>query len=114
LSELVIEVNGDYSNIPKLDAEQHVGDGRLVANRLFHLRVPTIGIVHGFCLGGGAEFYTLCDVLYGASGSKEEGGLIYGFPEPTIGVMAGGWARSFFPSASVQVSRRHPLFRTDD
>ena len=56
---------------------------------MFHLRVPIIGIAHGFCLGGGAEFYTLCDVLYGASGGKEEGGLMYGFPEPTIGVMAG-------------------------
>ena len=89
LSELIIVTDGGYVNIPKLNAKQHIDDGRLVANKLFHLRVPIIGIIHGFCLGGGAEFYTLCDVLYGASGGKEEGGLMYGFPETTIGVMAG-------------------------
>jgi enoyl-CoA hydratase len=75
--------------MPREEAIKHVEDGRIVAGKLFNLRVPTIGIAHGFCLGGGAEFYTLCDVLYGASGGKDEGGLVYGFPEPTIGVMAG-------------------------
>ena len=89
LSELVTKSGNDYANISRVEAEQHITDGRAVAKKLFQLRVPTIGIVHGFCLGGGAEFYTLCDVLYGASGNKDEGGLMYGFPEPTIGVMAG-------------------------
>jgi enoyl-CoA hydratase/carnithine racemase len=89
LTELVIRKDGEYANMARPDAEKHIADGRAVAEKLFRLRVPTIGIIHGFCLGGGAELYTLCDVLYGASGGKEEGGLMYGFPEPTIGVMAG-------------------------
>ncbi len=89
LNELVVKTEGGYTQMSRVDAEKHIADGRKVAAQLFQLRVPTIGIVHGFCLGGGAEFYTLCDVLYGASGGKEEGGLVYGFPEPTIGVMAG-------------------------
>jgi enoyl-CoA hydratase/carnithine racemase len=89
LNELVVKTADGYANMSRQDAEKHVRDGRIAAKRLFHLRVPTIAIVHGFCLGGGAEFYTLCDVMYGASGGKEEGGLVYGFPEPTIGVMAG-------------------------
>ena len=71
------------------DAKKHIDDGRAVADKLYNLRVPTIGLIHGFCLGGGAEMYTMCDVLYGASGGKDEGGMVYGFPEPTIGVMAG-------------------------
>jgi enoyl-CoA hydratase len=89
LNELVVETETGYGTMPKDEAEKHVEDGRVVARKLFALRVPTIGIAQGFCLGGGAEFYTLCDVLYGAAGGKEEGGLVYGFPEPTIGVMAG-------------------------
>ncbi|HEX9745788.1 MAG TPA: enoyl-CoA hydratase/isomerase family protein [bacterium] len=89
VNELVIENEDGYSHISKSDAETHVNDGRIVAGKLFNLRVPVIGIIHGYCLGGGAEFYTLCDVLYGASGGKEEGGMMYGFPEPSIGVMAG-------------------------
>ncbi|MCX6646443.1 MAG: enoyl-CoA hydratase/isomerase family protein [bacterium] len=89
LNELVVEKNGGYSNMSRLDAIKHIYDGRIVAEKMFNLRVPIIGIAHGFCLGGGAELYTMCDVLYGASGGKDEGGLMYGFPEPTIGVMAG-------------------------
>ena len=89
LNELVVESDGDYTNMSKADAEKHIEDGRVVAEKMYNLRVPVIGLVHGFCLGGGAELYTCCDVLYAASGGKDEGGLMYGFPEPTIGVMAG-------------------------
>jgi enoyl-CoA hydratase len=89
LNELVVKTEDGYTNMSREDAEKHVEEGRIAAKKLFHLRVPTIAIVHGFCLGGGAEFYTLCDVIYAAAGGKEEGGLLYGFPEPTIGVMAG-------------------------
>jgi enoyl-CoA hydratase len=89
VNELVVKTDGGYGTMPKAEAKKHVEDGRVVARKMFGLRVPTIGIAQGFCLGGGAEFFTLCDVLYGAAGGKEEGGLVYGFPEPTIGVMAG-------------------------
>jgi enoyl-CoA hydratase len=89
LNELVVQSGDGYENMSRSDADTHVFDGRTVAEKLFRLRVPIIGVIHGFCLGGGAELYTMCDVLYGASGGEEEGGLMYGFPEPTIGVMAG-------------------------
>ncbi|NIM65361.1 MAG: hypothetical protein GTO51_05150 [Candidatus Latescibacteria bacterium] len=89
LNELVVKTDEGYSNMSKEDAKKHIDDGRIVAKKLFGLRVPTVGLIHGFCLGGGAELYTLCDVLFGASGGKDEGGMMYGFPEPTIGVMAG-------------------------
>jgi enoyl-CoA hydratase len=95
LNELVVKKGDGYTNMTKKDAKKHIDDGRVVAKKLFNLRVPTIGIIHGFCLGGGAELYTLCDVLCGASGGKDEGGLMYGFPEPTIGVMAGWMGPEF-------------------
>ena len=89
LNELVVKTDDSYTNMSRDDALKHIADGRVVAGKIFNLRVPTIGLTHGFCLGGGAELYTCCDVLYGAAGGKDEGGLMYGFPEPTIGVMAG-------------------------
>ncbi|UCG50462.1 MAG: enoyl-CoA hydratase/isomerase family protein [Candidatus Latescibacterota bacterium] len=107
LNELVVKKGDEYTNMSKKDAKKHIDDGRIVAKKLFGLRVPTIGIVHGFCLGGGAELYTLCDVLVGASGGKEEHGLMYGFPEPTIGVMA-GWM-----GPEVLIKRIGPGFAKD-
>jgi enoyl-CoA hydratase len=89
LNELVAKTGDGYGPIDYKTSYKHVLDGRLVAIKLFRLRVPTIGLMHGFTLGGGAEFYTLCDVLYGASGGRKEGGLMYGFPEVTLGCMAG-------------------------
>jgi enoyl-CoA hydratase/carnithine racemase len=89
LNELVVKQGDGYTNMSEAEAKKHIDDGRIVAKKLFNLRVPTIGIMQGFCLGGGAELYTACDVLYGAAGGKDEGGLMYGFPEPTLGVMAG-------------------------
>jgi len=89
LNELVVKTDDGYTNMTNEDAIKHIDDGRMVAEKIFNLRVPVIGILHGFCLGGGAELYTACDVLYAAAGGKAEGGLVYGFPEPTIGVMAG-------------------------
>ncbi len=89
LNELVVKSGDGYTNMSKADAKKHIDDGRIVAEKLYNLRVPTIGVMQGFCLGGGAELYTACDVLYGAAGEKDEGGLMYGFPEPTLGVMAG-------------------------
>ena len=89
LNELVQEEADGYGPIDYKTSYKHVLDGRLVALKLFRLRIPTIGVLHGFTLGGGAEFYTLCDVIYGAAGSRKEGGLLYGFPEVTLGCMAG-------------------------
>jgi enoyl-CoA hydratase len=89
LNELVVKTDDGYTNMSEADARKHIDDGRIVSKQLFNLRTPTIGIMQGFCLGGGAELYTACDVLYGAAGGKDEGGLMYGFPEPTLGVMAG-------------------------
>lgn len=90
LNELVIKTeDGNYKNIRYKEAYAHLMDGRQVVSKLFNLRVPTIGCMKGFTLGGGAEIYMMCDLLYGASGGKKEGGLMFGFPEATIGVMAG-------------------------
>ncbi len=89
LNELVVKTDEGYRNMRYKDAYAHLMDGREVVRKIFKLRVPIIGLMKGFTLGGGAEVYMMCDILYGASGGKKEGGLNFGFPEATIGVMAG-------------------------
>lgn len=119
LNELVAETDGGYGPIDYKTSYKHVLDGRLVAIKLFRLRIPTIGLLHGFTLGGGAEFYTLCDVLYAASGDKKEGGLMYGFPEVTLGCMA-GWMgpenliRSIGPAAAKDLLYTGRLITADE
>lgn len=99
--------DGTYGNISYALAYQHVLEGRKVSIGLFKLRVPTIGLMKGYTLGGGAEFYTMCDVLYAATGPVKEGGLMFGFPETTIGVMA-GWM-----GPEIIVRRIGPAFASD-
>ena len=90
LNELVNKIGeGQYTSISLKDAVQHIKLGRDVVKALMELRVPTIGIMYGFCLGGSFELYLACDVLFGASDHKSDGGLICGLPEPEIGLMAG-------------------------
>lgn len=52
-------------------------------DRLFLLKKPLIGAVHGFVLGGGFELALACDVLFAAEGTQ------FGFPEVNLGVMPG-------------------------
>lgn len=89
LNELVVKTDEGYRNIRYKDAYAHLMDGRKVVGKLFNLRVPIVGLMKGYTLGGGAEVYMMCDILYGAAGGKNEGGLMFGFPEAKIGVMAG-------------------------
>jgi enoyl-CoA hydratase/carnithine racemase len=89
LNELVVKADDGYRNIRYKEAYAHLMDGRKVISKLFNLRIPLLGLMQGFTLGGGAEIFMMCDILYGASGGKKEGGLMFGFPEATIGVMAG-------------------------
>ncbi|MHC4943455.1 MAG: enoyl-CoA hydratase/isomerase family protein [Planctomycetota bacterium] len=89
LNELVVKTDEGYKNIRYKEAYAHLMDGRKVVGKLFNLRVPIVGLMHGFTLGGGAEIFMMCDLLYGATGGKKEGGLLFGFPEAQIGVMAG-------------------------
>lgn len=89
LNELVVKTDDGYKNIRYKEAYAHLMDGRKVISKLFNLRIPLLGLMQGFTLGGGAEIFLMCDILYGASGDKKEGGLMFGFPEATIGVMAG-------------------------
>ncbi len=54
-----------------------------VADRLEALTIPTIAVIHGYCLGGGLEVALACHHRIGVEGST------YGFPEVMLGLHPG-------------------------
>ena len=54
-----------------------------VADRLEALTIPTIAVIHGYCLGGGLEVALACHHRIGVQGST------YGFPEVQLGLHPG-------------------------
>lgn len=70
----------------RLDALQGINSG--VFDRLRRLPMPTIALVDGHALGGGAELAYACDVRLGSTRA------VFGNPEPGLGILAAagaGW-----------------------
>ncbi len=57
--------------------------GHAVLDRLEGLPIPTIAVIHGYCLGGGLELALACDERIGLNDLKT------GFPEVKIGLHPG-------------------------
>src|SRR6185312_8690574 len=70
--------------------EANIGKGHTVINRLEALSIPTIAVVHGFCLGGGLEVALACKRRIAVAGAN------FGFPEVMLGLHPGlgGTARA--------------------
>ena len=54
-----------------------------VVDRLEALRIPTVAVIHGFCLGGGLEIALACQSRIAISGAR------LGFPEVMLGLHPG-------------------------
>ncbi len=52
-------------------------------DRLEALRVPTVAVIHGFCLGGGLEVALACQSRIAIEGAR------FGFPEVMLGLHPG-------------------------
>ena len=70
--------------------EQQLGRGHEILNRLENMKLPTVAIIHGFCLGGGLEVVLACNMRIAIDGAR------FGFPEVLLGLHPGfgGTARS--------------------
>lgn len=67
------------------EAETTSGLGQQVFDRLQHLPMPTVAVIHGPCLGGGLEFALACRYRVACDDAKTRLGL----PEIELGLLPG-------------------------
>ncbi|MGB8399878.1 3-hydroxyacyl-CoA dehydrogenase NAD-binding domain-containing protein [Bradyrhizobium sp.] len=63
--------------------ETAIGRAHAVIDRLAALRVPTVAVIHGFCLGGGLEVALACQSRIAIDDAR------FGFPEVMLGLHPG-------------------------
>jgi len=67
---------------PRL-VEAAIGRAHAVIDRLEALKIPTVAVIHGFCLGGGLEVALACQSRIAIDGAR------FGFPEVMLGLHPG-------------------------
>jgi 3-hydroxyacyl-CoA dehydrogenase / enoyl-CoA hydratase / 3-hydroxybutyryl-CoA epimerase len=63
--------------------ETQIGRAHAVFDRLEALKLPTVAVIHGFCLGGGLEVALACQSRIAIDGAR------FGFPEVMLGLHPG-------------------------
>ncbi len=63
--------------------ESEIGRAHAVIDRLEALRVPSVAVIHGFCLGGGLEVALACRMRIAIEDAR------FGFPEVMLGLHPG-------------------------
>jgi 3-hydroxyacyl-CoA dehydrogenase/enoyl-CoA hydratase/3-hydroxybutyryl-CoA epimerase len=65
------------------DIEARLTKANAVVDRLDHLAVPVVAVIHGYCLGGGLEIALACDYRIAVDDAR------LGFPEVMLGLHPG-------------------------
>jgi 3-hydroxyacyl-CoA dehydrogenase/enoyl-CoA hydratase/3-hydroxybutyryl-CoA epimerase len=74
----------EFRSMPDAAAvESRLIQAHAVVDRLDHLQVPTVAVVHGYCLGGGLEIALACDYRIAVDDAR------MGFPEVMLGLHPG-------------------------
>jgi 3-hydroxyacyl-CoA dehydrogenase/enoyl-CoA hydratase/3-hydroxybutyryl-CoA epimerase len=63
--------------------ETAIGRAHAVIDRLENVKIPTVAVIHGFCLGGGLEVALACQSRIAIDGAR------FGFPEVMLGLHPG-------------------------
>ncbi len=71
--------------------ETAIGRAHAVIDRLEALKIPTVAVIHGFCLGGGLEVALACQSRIAIDGAR------FGFPEVMLGLHPGLGGTVRFP-----------------
>jgi len=66
-----------------IDIEVRLGRAHTIIDRLDRLKLPTIAVIHGYCLGGGLEVALACDYRIAVDDAS------LGFPEILLGLHPG-------------------------
>lgn len=67
------------------DALEKVGRGQNILNKLAKLKIPTIAVINGACLGGGLELSLACKYRVAVVNQK----TVLGLPEVNLGIIPG-------------------------
>jgi len=67
------------------DAEKKVSRGQEIMNKIAALKIPTIAVINGACLGGGLELALACQYRIAITNPKTQLGL----PEVNLGIIPG-------------------------
>ncbi len=73
------------SGMHQHEAEDHIRQVHALFGRLARLPLPTLALIHGFCLGGGLELALCCDYRV----ARDDPGTRLGFPEVRLGIFPG-------------------------
>ncbi len=73
----------EMSQLSPESAEAFSIKGQALFNRIERLKVPVVGAINGFALGGGLELALSCDFLYFTENAK------VGLPEVSLGLLPG-------------------------
>lgn len=65
------------------EVETQMARAHTVVDRLEALKIPTVAVVHGFCLGGGLEVALACNMRIAIDNAR------FGFPEVMLGLHPG-------------------------
>jgi len=85
--------------------ETEIGRAHAVIDRLEALRLPTVAVIHGFCLGGGLEVALACQSRIAIDDAR------FGFPEVMLGLHPGLGGTARF-TALVNPMQAMPLMLT--
>jgi 3-hydroxyacyl-CoA dehydrogenase/enoyl-CoA hydratase/3-hydroxybutyryl-CoA epimerase len=77
------DVNAFRGATDPQQVEAEIGRAHRVTDRLENLGMPTIAVVHGFCLGGGLEIALACKYRIATDDAR------FGFPEVMLGLHPG-------------------------
>ncbi|WP_371421791.1 3-hydroxyacyl-CoA dehydrogenase NAD-binding domain-containing protein [Tardiphaga sp.] len=65
------------------EVETQISRAHAVIDRFEALKIPTVAVIHGFCLGGGLEVALACQMRIAIDGAR------FGFPEVMLGLHPG-------------------------
>ncbi|MEJ2464001.1 MAG: enoyl-CoA hydratase-related protein, partial [Candidatus Thiodiazotropha sp.] len=79
------DVTSFKSGMHQHETEAHIRQVHALFERLARLPLPTLALIHGFCLGGGLELALCCDYRV----ARDDPGTRLGFPEVRLGIFPG-------------------------
>jgi len=94
-SEKAFAAGADIAAMVNYDYSVTYGDNYIGRNweHILNVRKPVIGVVAGYCLGGGCELAMMCDFLIASDAAK------FGQPEIKVGVTPGAGGTQRLPRA---------------